>query len=201
MRGRVCLSCCLVPVDGICNTLTVVVVVTALLLLLECKSNPWQHCPRRWIQTHTHTHSRWCTDKRVCLDTDGRKRSRSGGGVDESKKKKNNISILCCCCWPGRPCSGEIYTRGTTKQTSAPVCVYTTANGWVRVDSEGAKTRTMPRTLFRLSLYETRDFWLVCPESPLLSWHSRGRKRRKVSMTGAWVRSRTAAAHCSLYIF
>jgi hypothetical protein len=23
------------------------------MLLLECKSNPWQHCPRRWIHTHT----------------------------------------------------------------------------------------------------------------------------------------------------
>jgi hypothetical protein len=149
------------------------------------------------MDTHTHTQSMMYRQKSL-FGHWWKKKISFGRGVDESKKK-NNISILCC--WPGRPCSGEIYTRGTTKQTSAPVCIYTTTNGWVRVDSEGAKTRTMPRTLFRLSLYDERFLARVPRVPPALSRHSRGRKRRKVSMTGAWVRSRAAAAHCSLYLF
>lgn len=113
--------------------------------------------------------------------------------------KKNNISILCC--WPGRPCSGEIYsTRGdkTNKRTS--VYIYTTANGWVRVDSERRPKRAhnAQDSLPSLSIYDER-FLARVPR--VLPAFPREKKGRKVSMTdGAWVRSRAAvAAHC-IYI-
>jgi hypothetical protein len=99
------------------------------------------------------------------LDTDGRKRSRSGEGWMNLKRK---ITFLSCAAGLAVP-AVERYIQGGRQNKQAHQCVYTQQRmggwGWI---ARGPKLAQCPG-LSSVSLYTTRDFWLVCPESPPLS--------------------------------